>query len=309
MASRNPSQCPVTGQTADEGQNYPKICPGGGLLLAWQLKGKNVLIVGGGPVAAGRLVNVLDADAIVTVVCPQSGLCSEMAYRINTQKVVHQHIDTEFDPSTHFSMLDQFAMVLTAIDDVNLSKQICYRCRDLRIPVNVADVPPECDFYFGSLIRNGPLQVMVSTGGQGPKIASQTRQKIQAAIPKNVGQAISNVGKLRGMLRKKVPEVEMGARRMRWMIEVCEKWNLDEICEMNQDDMEKVLAGWENGYVPSYKQVKGKWISDVRWKKALFGKCPVVGYSSPYLSGLIGVVVGATAATAVLLGRGFRTST
>lgn len=33
---------------------YPKICPGGGLILAWQLKGKKVLIIGGGPVAAGE---------------------------------------------------------------------------------------------------------------------------------------------------------------------------------------------------------------------------------------------------------------
>ena len=32
---------------------YTKICPGGGLILAWQLKGKKVLLVGGGNVAAG----------------------------------------------------------------------------------------------------------------------------------------------------------------------------------------------------------------------------------------------------------------
>lgn len=50
MASRNPSKEPVK----DEADRYPRICPGGGLLIAWQLKGKKVLIVGGGPVAAGE---------------------------------------------------------------------------------------------------------------------------------------------------------------------------------------------------------------------------------------------------------------
>ena len=50
MASRNPSKRPFS----DEAQKYPKLCPGGGLLIAWQLKGKKVLIVGGGPVAAGK---------------------------------------------------------------------------------------------------------------------------------------------------------------------------------------------------------------------------------------------------------------
>ncbi|TQS33645.1 hypothetical protein Golomagni_06001 [Golovinomyces magnicellulatus] len=48
MASRNPSKCPMQ----DEAERYPRLCPGGGLLIAWQLKGKKVLIVGGGPVAA-----------------------------------------------------------------------------------------------------------------------------------------------------------------------------------------------------------------------------------------------------------------
>ena len=33
--------------------DYPEIVPGGGLILAWQLRGKKVLLVGGGMVAAG----------------------------------------------------------------------------------------------------------------------------------------------------------------------------------------------------------------------------------------------------------------
>ncbi|KAN0063560.1 Bifunctional dehydrogenase and ferrochelatase [Thecaphora frezii] len=312
MASRNPAtSCPVTGSTSassaaspsNQADRYPKICPGGGLLIAWQLKGKKVLIVGGGPVAAGRLVNVKDADAHVTVLCPRSGLCSEMAYRIDVERTVDVYLDSAYSSDT---ILDGFDMVLTAIDDLELSKSICYACRSRRIPVNVADVPPECDFYFGSLIRNGPLQVMVSTGGQGPKIASQTRQKIQAAIPQNVGQAIQNVGKLRSLLRKKVPQTEMGARRMRWMIEVCEKWNLDEICTMTEEDMGKVLEGWEQGRVPSYNEVKGKWSflpSDVRIRKALFGTCPVVGYPSPYLTAVAGFLAGAAATAAFSMAR------
>ncbi|EPQ26223.1 uncharacterized protein PFL1_06158 [Pseudozyma flocculosa PF-1] len=312
MASRNPApQCPMATNAASsssstsppQAEKYPKICPGGGLLIAWQLKAKKVLIVGGGPVAAGRLVNVKDADAHLTVLCPRSGLCPEMAYRIDVENVVDVYLDRAY---TDDSILDGFDMVLTAIDDLELSKSICYACRARRIPVNVADVPPECDFYFGSLIRNGPLQVMVSTGGQGPKIASQTRQKIQAAIPSNVGQAIVNVGKLRSMLRKKVPQTDMGARRMRWMIEVCDKWNLDEICTMTEGDMHKILEGWDQGRVLGYQEVKGGWSflpSDVRIKKALFGSCPVVGYPSPYVTTMAGFLAGAAVTAAIGLAR------
>lgn len=40
--------------STSKGSAYPVICPGGGLILAWQLKGKKVLLVGGGNVAAGE---------------------------------------------------------------------------------------------------------------------------------------------------------------------------------------------------------------------------------------------------------------
>lgn len=58
MASRNPSKEPV----ANEADKYPRLCPGGGLLIAWQLKGKKVLIVGGGPVAAGEYRSVTNRN-------------------------------------------------------------------------------------------------------------------------------------------------------------------------------------------------------------------------------------------------------
>lgn len=44
----------MSASTATANTKYPKIEPGGGLILAWQLKGKKVLLVGGGMVAAGE---------------------------------------------------------------------------------------------------------------------------------------------------------------------------------------------------------------------------------------------------------------
>ncbi|KAG8693128.1 Bifunctional dehydrogenase and ferrochelatase, partial [Ceratobasidium sp. 395] len=58
----------------------PPIRPDASLLLAWQLKDRKVLIVGGGNVAAGRLDAVLDASARVTLVSRRSGLDKNTAY-------------------------------------------------------------------------------------------------------------------------------------------------------------------------------------------------------------------------------------
>lgn len=107
-------------------------------------------------------------------------------------------------------------MVLTAVDDPEASSEIYRLCHDRRIPANIADVPPECDFYFGSVHRDGPLQIMVSTNGNGPKIANIVRKQIAAGLPNNVGAAIQRVGLLRRKLRKMVPAIEEGQKRMQW---------------------------------------------------------------------------------------------
>jgi precorrin-2 dehydrogenase / sirohydrochlorin ferrochelatase len=161
-------------------------------------------------VAAGRILNVLNADAKVTVVSPRDGLNHEVAYRIEKQQVAH--IDRKFEPHD----LDGADMVLTAVDDPEASTQIWKLCKERKIPANIADVPPECDFYFGSVHRDGPLQIMVSTNGNGPKLASIVRKQIATSLPSNTGAAIQKVGSLRKKLRRVAPGNEEGPKRMRW---------------------------------------------------------------------------------------------
>lgn len=163
-------------------------------------------------VAAGRIVNVLNADAKVTVVAPLSGCIPEVKYRISQSQVAH--IDRLFLPED----LEGVDMVLTAVDDPVASTEIYTICKQRRIPVNVADVPPECDFYFGSVHRDGPLQIMVSTNGNGPKLANIVRRQIAETLPTNLGFAITQVGNLRKKLRKIAPAPEQGPKRMDWCV-------------------------------------------------------------------------------------------
>jgi precorrin-2 dehydrogenase/sirohydrochlorin ferrochelatase len=161
-------------------------------------------------VAAGRIVNVLNADAKVTLVSPRDGLNEEVAYRIEQKQI--DYVDRKFEPSD----LDGVDMVLTAVDDPEASTQIWKLCKEKKIAANIADVPPECDFYFGSVHRDGPLQIMVSTNGNGPKLANIVRRQIAAGLPKNIGTAVQRVGMLRKKLRKVAPNIDEGPKRMQW---------------------------------------------------------------------------------------------
>jgi precorrin-2 dehydrogenase/sirohydrochlorin ferrochelatase len=220
------------------------------LILAWQIRNKRVLVVGGGEVAAGRIVNVLNADAKITVVCPREGLNDEVAYRVEQGQV--DYVDRKFEPSD----LDGVDMVLTAVDDPEASSQIYKLCKERRIAANIADVPPECDFYFGSVHRDGPLQIMVSTNGNGPKLANIVRRQIAAGLPHNIGNAVQRVGMLRKKLRKVAPAIEEGPKRMQWMSKVCEQYSLDDLCAMTEEDMEMLLGFYKPGTVPSLEAVR-----------------------------------------------------
>ncbi|KAL0637274.1 Bifunctional dehydrogenase and ferrochelatase [Maublancomyces gigas] len=236
---------------ADE---FPAVQPGGSLLLAWQVRNRRVLVVGGGNVAAGRILNLLNADALITVVTPAAGLVPEVAHRISQNLITH--IDRNFLPT---DLEDPaIAMVLTAVDDPLASSTIYTLCKQKRIPVNVADVPPECDFYFGSVHRDGPLQIMVSTNGNGPKLANIVRRQIAATLPANLGEAVVKVGALRKRLRGIAPAPAEGPKRMDWMTRVCEGWSLEELCDMNEEDMEALLKGYGDGVVISYKELRGE---------------------------------------------------
>jgi len=154
--------------------------------------------------------------------------------------------------------LDGMDMVLTAIDDVQQSREICALCRKLKIPVNVADIPPSCDFYFGSQIRHGPLQIMISTNGQSPKLANIIRKKIEKTIPEYAGDAIEKVGELRSKLRERAPGVggPLGKRRMRWMVDVCTSWEMEELALLDDEMMAKLLDdGWEKNRVPNPQEL------------------------------------------------------
>ncbi|CED82489.1 siroheme synthase [Phaffia rhodozyma] len=276
---------------SDSKTEIPPIVPGTSFMLAWRLNGRRVLLVGGGVVATGRLYYLLEAGAKVTLIAPREGLTDEVKHRVDVEGLVDCYLEREWaEEDEQEEFLTGFDMILTAIDDNPLSTRICSLSRKLRIPVNVADVPPQCDFYFGSQIRKGPLQIMVSTSGRGPRLAAAIRQRIELSLPDNIENAILKTGQLRAELRKIAPGVggPLGARRMSWMIDVCDTWSLDELAEMDEPMMRAVLGGWESGEIRAWEDVAygdstwGKlraksWKTGKRLTSWLGGTLPVLG--------------------------------
>ena len=244
-------------RVADKAKSCSHCMAGGSLLIAWQLDSKRVLIVGGGEIASQRVESILTTDAKITLISPNDGLSPR------TKQLLAEHSDRITYHDRLFSgreELDGMHMVLTALDDFELSKTICTLCRTEKIPVNAADIPAYCDFYFGSQIRQGPLQIMVSTNGNGPKMANLVKRKLEKALSGFEGDAIAKVGELRAQLKSRAPGVggALGKRRMKWITDVCTTWTMEELALLDHTLIRNLLdEGWENNRVPTFREIAG----------------------------------------------------
>ena len=103
---------------------------------------------------------------------------------------------------------------------------------------------------------------MVSTNGKGPKLANILRKGVVGSLPPNTGQAITKVGTLRSKLRKIAPETgtEDPQERVGWMTMVSEGWSLEELGQLDEEAMDRLLDRWvvwkkAGGYAPGYQDL------------------------------------------------------
>ena len=259
------------------------------LLIALRLASRNVLLIGGGTVASSRLFFLLEAGAHVTLVSPPP-LHPTITHYLRTNSSQITYLSRQYLGRIDDVKVEDFFLVLTAIDDPVLSREVCDLCRERRVTVNVADVPDQCDFYFGAQFRRGPLQVMVSTQGMGPKVGVMVRNHLQQHLPGDVEEAIEGVGQLRRELRLKAPGTggEVSRRRMEWMKEVCDVWGMDQMGALRDPKVRaEVLDGWESGMIvgPAAIGVGGSWMRWPSWSASFIAMALGAGL-------VVGVIIG-----------------
>jgi uroporphyrin-III C-methyltransferase len=62
---------------------------------------------------------------------------------------------------------------------------------------NSVDDIPNCDFFFGSVVSRGDLQIAISTAGESPAFAKRLRREIDEQLPRDLGPWLANLGELR----------------------------------------------------------------------------------------------------------------
>lgn len=79
------------------------------------------------------------------------------------------------------------------------------------IPVNVVDRPALCSFITPAIIDRAPITVAVSTGGAAPVLARMIRQRIETLLPPAIGTLAALAERFQAAIRARLPD--LAARR------------------------------------------------------------------------------------------------
>jgi uroporphyrin-III C-methyltransferase/precorrin-2 dehydrogenase/sirohydrochlorin ferrochelatase len=158
-----------------------------------KLAGLPVVVVGGGTVAAGKLSLLIDAGAHITVVAPAiSEAIRARAAALPVPSAEHapptaslRLIERGFAPSD----LDG-ARWVTAAATPEVNREVA-RAADARgLFVNAVDDVASASAYLGGVVRRGPVELAISTGGLAPALAGLLREALEAVLPEDLARWI-----------------------------------------------------------------------------------------------------------------------
>jgi precorrin-2 dehydrogenase/sirohydrochlorin ferrochelatase len=138
--------------------------------------GKRCVVVGGGKVAARKIVGLLDSGAQATVISPD--LNPDLQRYADAGQI--QWISRAYD-SVLLTDLRPL-LVFAATDSPEVNRQVAEEARALSALVNIVDDPTNGDFHNMLSVRRDPITVALSTGGASPALAKRLKQRIENAI-------------------------------------------------------------------------------------------------------------------------------
>lgn len=154
-----------------------------------KLDGRRGLVVGAGTVAFEKIGGLLKTGLRLRVVAPT-------AWPEIRQLALDGRIEW-IQRSFEIADLDGNFLVIAATNSPEVNAVVYRGAVERGILSNSVDDPPHCDFYFGSVVSRGKLQIAISTAGESPAFAQRLRREINAQLPVDLGPWLDDLGRLR----------------------------------------------------------------------------------------------------------------
>jgi uroporphyrin-III C-methyltransferase/precorrin-2 dehydrogenase/sirohydrochlorin ferrochelatase len=169
------------------------------------LRGRRVLVVGGGDVAERKVRMLLDTGARVAIVAGELTPWLEKRARAADGGLTHR--------GTHFAdtQLDDVVLAVAATDDRELNARVAAAAAARNRLANVVDDAELSSFIVPAIVDRSPVVIAVSTGGVAPVLARLIRERLESLVDESFGTLATVLARWRARIRAALPD--LAARR------------------------------------------------------------------------------------------------
>jgi|SRR5699024_2785617 len=135
-----------------------------------RLKGKKVVIVGGGKIAYRKVKGLIDTGAIIEIISPQ------ILPTLKNMTEIHW-IEKEFSPND----IKDAQIVFAATNSKTVNQQVVLACNENQF-VNDVSESTHSTFMNMAVVEQGPVKIAISTQGESPQLAKEIKKEIEDTI-------------------------------------------------------------------------------------------------------------------------------
>lgn len=161
------------------------------------LRNRPCLVIGGGTIAERKAARLLDEGAVITVIAPEATDTIKdwaASHRLTWKARAYEVGDEK-----------AYFLIICATDDESVSRAASQAAEKEGKPINVCDVPQLCSFTLPAVVRQGDLQLAISTNGKGPAFSRWLRQRLERHFDERYSRWLEEVARVRQAAREGLP--------------------------------------------------------------------------------------------------------
>ena len=198
-----------------------------GLPVFLKLEDKKVAVIGGGSVASRKIGSLAGTGAEIVIISPKIG--AELEEMVEAGMLKWRQKNYEYGD------LKGFWLVIAATSESGVNYRVYEEAKEVTQLYNIADRPDLSSFYTTAQIRQGDLQIGISTGGKAPALSAEIRRELTDRFGDSFKEYLEFTGEVREwLLENEEPEIRREVLREMASPEILDglmAGNLEEVFE------------------------------------------------------------------------------
>ena len=216
------------------------------VIVDLNLKGKLILVVGGGNEAEKRIKSLLNNKCQIIVL---SKKCNTKIYQWSKNKKI-KIIEKDFENEKILTEIKP-DLIITTTSDKKINKKIIDFAKIKKIIAYSSDNPEESDFTNPAIIDiEKIIQIAIFTGGRSPAMSKKIKEKSEQAIRKIITKQDIDKIKLQNILREKAKSIIPAHNsRKAFLTHIMAKKSIDQLIKAGdmkkaKNEAMKIMREW-----------------------------------------------------------------